>query len=311
MERMIHKRIKGAVTAESSLVVPVMILCILPFLYLFRMLLFQMVLEKGVDECIRQMAIEMYVLERVSILPEGAEKEGNDLEQSKVDQVEKLIEEYTSFFEEDVWKDKLEEWGYELAGESLFRMRLQDWMEAENLSAWGVKNAWDGISVSESDFFYTEEDHHYLLKGSVTFEWESWFAFWEPNSITIQRVYHCFMGENSRQDPMEEEEAATEDILVYRIGNGTKYHSSGCYLIHKHIYTTTRNAAKQGGKQSCERCKPEDVATVYLTKGGEHYHRSQCSYLNPNVSAMRLEEAVQYGYIGCGLCQGGDRYFSG
>lgn len=302
--------VKGSITVEASLVVPIVVFCILPFIYLFRMLLFQMVMEKGVDECVKQMAVEMYVLERISILPECDEEEEKEIEQTKVEQVEKIIEEYTAFFEDERWKEEFQEWGYELAGELLLREKLQAWLETEKLSAWGVKDEWSGISVSESDFLYTEDGHHYLIKGAVSFEWMTPFSFWKPKTISVQRVYHCFVGEDWAIAKEEGEEGDNNDRVVCLIGNGTKYHSSSCYLINKNVYTSTRSSAEKGGKQPCGRCKPYGSITVYQTKGGGHYHMEKCSYLNPDVISMKWEKAVGLGYTGCGLCQEENRYFS-
>ena len=292
------------------MVLPVVVICILPFIYLLRMLLCQIVLERGVDECVKQMAIEIYVLDRVSVLPEyDEEEEKAEVDEEKAKQLQKLINEYTAFFEEEGWKDKLQEWGYELVGELLLQERLQKWLDTENLNAWGIKDGWDGITVSKSDFLYDEENHHYLIKGAISFEWETLFSFWKPKKITIQRVYHCFVGEKSISVTNNEENDG-DDVVVYRIGEGVKYHSAGCYLINKNIYTSTKSQAEQQGKSPCDRCEPTQIITVYQTKGGDHYHTASCSYLKPDISSLKLEEAIQLGYTGCGLCQGGNHYFS-
>lgn len=302
-------KMKGSMIVEASLILPVVVICILPFLYLFRMLLFQMVLEKGVDECVKQMAIEMYVLERISILPECNEEEEKEIDQSKIEQLEVLVDEYTAFFEEDGWKEKLQEWGYELAGEMILKERLEEWLKTEKLDAWGVRGGWSGISVSKSDFIYTETGHHYLIKGAVSFEWENIFAFWMPEPVTIQRIYHCFVGEEGASEEQSDINSSG-DVMVYRIGNGTKYHSSQCYLLSKNTYTSTQSEAEKSGRKPCERCKPCGEITVYQTKGGEHYHMGNCSYLYPDVTQLSMEEAAKLGYTGCGLCQGENQYFS-
>ena len=309
MALMTNRSLKGAMTVEASIILPIVIICILPFIYLFRMLQFQIVLEKGIDECLKHMAIEMYILERVSMMPECKEEEETEIETSKIEQIEILMDQYTDFFEEEGWKDMLQEWGYELVGELLFQERLEEWLEAEQLDAWGVQDGWLGIIVSESDFLYTEDGHHDLIKGAVTFEWESMFSFWKPKSVTVQRVYHCFVGENG-SSKVENEENTHNNIVVYRIGNGMKYHCSGCYLISKNVYTSTKSMAEKNGKQACGRCEPHNAITVYQTKGGEHYHMENCSYLNPDVAALSLEEAIRFGYTECGLCWEGNQYFS-
>ena len=311
MARMTNSSFKGAITAEASMVLPIIVICILPFIFVFRMLLFQIVLENGVDECVKQMAIEMYLLERISVLPQyNDEKENIEIDQSKAEQLQKVIEEYASFFSEEEWNDRLQEWGYELAGEILFKQRLQKWLEKENLSEWGVEEEWDGIEVTESDFLYEKENHHFLISGTVSYEWEKVSSIWKPERVMIRRVYHCFVGENiSMYDPDGKTEYSDEET-VYCIGSGTKYHSVDCYLINKDVYTSTKGQAEMAGKQPCERCDPVNLITVYQTGGGDHYHTQNCSYLNPKVTLLTREEALRLGYTGCGLCWGGEKYFS-
>ena len=310
MAHMISNSVKGSVTTEASIIIPIMIICLLPFIYLFRMLLCQMVMEQGLDECLKQMATEMYVLERISILPEHSqEMEKTEFDQTKVEQLQELIDQYTFFFEEESWKDILQEWGYELAGEMLLKQRLQNWLEAENLNAWGVENGWVGINVTKSDFLYEEEGHQYLIKGTISFKWKTLFSFWRPEEETIQRVYHCFVGEESEMYEEGKDEEGNDQV-VYRIGKGTKYHSDRCYLINKNVYTSTRSQAEMNGKKPCERCSPNNAITIYQTEGGEHYHAAGCSYINPEVIPIEKEEATRLGYTGCGLCQEENHYFS-
>lgn len=311
MVRTINNSCKGSVSVEAAVVFPIVILCILPFVYLLRMLLCQMILEKGLDECLKQMAIEMYVLDRVSILPEYDPKEEMEMDQTKIEQLQNIVDEYTSFFEEEGWKNELQEWGYELVGELFLKQKFQEWLKMENLKAWGIENQWNGIDMKESDFLYEEEGHHYLIKGAISFEWKSILSFWKTKTVRIQRVYHCYVGEDTGfGEEDDENEDENGNIIVYRIGQGEKYHSAKCYLINKDIYTSTKSQSEMIGKSPCERCSPGDTVTVYLTTGGEHYHTKDCSYLNPTVTSLKMEEAIRLGYTSCGLCKGGDRYFS-
>ena len=307
-----NRRLKGSMTVEAAIVMPVVIICILPFIYLFRMLLFQTIMEKSLDECMREMASEIYILERISIMPEyDAEDEVQEgVDEDQLEQIKALIEEYTALWEEDGWKKKLEEMGFEILGELLLEQKLKNWLKNENLEVWGIAGGWSGVSVSKSDFFYVKEEHHYLLKGAVSFSWKKIFSFWNPNEVTVSRVYHAFVGEKAWQNTSVEDKENEKNEMIYLIGNGTKYHKANCYLICKDTFAMTKNGAEQSGSKPCERCNPQNEATVYKTVGGEHYHTNTCSYLYPNITSLPLEEAIQMGYSECGICQGEDGYFS-
>ncbi len=305
-----NKPLKGSMTVEASVIIPIVVICILPFIYLFRMLLFQVVLEKTLDECMREMAAEVYILERISIMPEYIDEERTEVERNQLEQIQNLIDEYTALLDDEGWKRKLEEMGFELLGELLLEQKIKQRLENENLETWGVVNGWDGISVGESDFFYSKEEHHYLLKGVITYEWKRLFSFWNPETVVMQRVYHSFVGEETTQNEESDNEENEKNEMVYLIGSGTRYHKSSCYLICKNAYATAKSGAEQAGSKPCERCKPQNEVTVYKTSGGDHYHTAICRYLYPDITSLLMEEAIQRGYSGCRICQGENNYFS-
>ncbi len=311
MEQGGNRTLTGSITVEASIVMPIVIICILPFIYLFRMLLFQMVVEKSLDECLREMAAEVYILERISIMPEyDAKTETQDVDKIQMEQIETLVEEYTALLDKEEWKKKLEEMGFELLGELLLEQKLKKQLGNENLEAWGVAEGWNGVSFLKSEFFYSEEGHHYLLKGAVNFKWNKMFSFWDPKTVNVTRVYHAFVGEEIQYNENNEDIESEKSEMVYLIGNGTRYHRSNCYLICKDTFATTKSGAEQTGSKPCGRCNPQNEMTVYKTNGGEHYHTDTCSYLYPDVTSIPQEEAIQLGYSGCGICHGENGYFS-
>ncbi len=305
-----NKFLRGSMTVEASIIIPIVIICILPFIYLFRMLLFQMIMEKNLDECMKEMATEVYILERISVMPEYFDEEPIEVEENQLEQIQGLIDEYTALFEDEGWKKKLEEMGVELLGKLVLEQKIKKRLENENLETWGVANGWKGVSLWESDFFYSQEEHHYLLKGRISFEWKTPYSFWYPETVMMQRVYHSFIGEETGQYEEDENEETEKNERVYLIGSGTRYHKSSCYLICKNTYATTKSSAEQTGSIPCDRCKPQSEVTVYKTSGGEHYHTETCSYLYPNITSVLLEEAIQMGYSGCRICQEENDYFS-
>ncbi len=306
-----NKHFQGSMTVEAAIIIPVAVMCILPFIYLFRILLFQMIMEKSLDECMREIATEIYILDRISVMPEyDEEDEAADVERDQLEQIQALIDEYTALLEDEGWKKKLEEMGFELLGEWLLEQKMKSRLENENLEAWGVADGWNGISFWKSEFLYLQDGHHYLIKGVISWEWQSMFSFWNPEAVNVTRVYHSFVGEESEQNDDEQQVENEKTEVVYLIGSGTRYHKSNCYLICKNTYATTKNSAEQIGSKPCDRCNPQNDVTVYKTSGGEHYHTGSCSYLYPDTTSMLLEEAIAMGYSGCRICQGENGYFS-
>ena len=310
--RWLFNKVNGSITVEASLVFPIVVMVIIPFLFLFRALILYSILEDGLDICLRKMASEMYILERLSVMPAYADQEEEkEIEEGQLQQVKKLVNLYTRFTEEDGWKEILEEKGFDLAGQILLKQQLKEQLAQEDLEQWGVQNGWQGLSMNDSRFLYLQEGHRHLIKGAISFEWNFSFGFWKPPKVQIERIFRCFVGEDDvgKNDSSEGGQEA-EKTTVYRIGQGKHYHRLSCYLIQKNVFSTTRKRAEADGQTPCMRCKPEENITVYRTSGGEHYHTDSCTYLYPNISAMTLEEALQKGFTGCGICQGEKEYFS-
>lgn len=312
MKRM-NKNLTGTLTVEAALIFPWVIAAILPFLYLLQMLAIQNMLEIGLEEALREIAAEAYILERTSILPAKDETEDNrqTVDEKEIQALEELKLRYTAFLEEDGWKESIKEEGVHIAGRYLLKEKLQEYFQGENLGKWGIMNGWDGISLSESEFFYTKMGRRGLIKGVISFRWKIELPFWNNPYAKICRVYHTFIGEDKAYG--NESTGSTESdsqVIVYCIGAGTHYHSLGCYLIQKNVFMQLKTEAQKEGKEACQRCHAEQEMTVYSTVGGMHYHTKECSYLYPDLKPVLLDEARKRGYTGCKLCQGGEDYFS-
>ena len=61
---MSKRGISGSILVEASLVVPIFFIALIPFLYLLRICLSQTVLERALDEALRSLAVESYVILR-------------------------------------------------------------------------------------------------------------------------------------------------------------------------------------------------------------------------------------------------------
>lgn len=298
----IGKHLRGSMVVEAALIFPWVIAVILPFIYLLYGLLIQSILEAALDKGLREMAVEAYVLERLLILPEqnAAEADKVPIEAEEVQELKGVLEKYMALRDLDSGKEMLEAEALNIAGQYLLKKKLKNHIQEEQLERWGILDGWQGISFSESQFFYTKDGRKRLIRGVISFKWNIVLPFWRLPDAKIERVYHTFVGEDARFEQEKAENASTETI-VYRIGQGAHYHSLECYLIQKDIVAQVRQQAQGEGREACERCHPQQEVIVYMTIKGEHYHRQGCAYLYPQLSSMRIEEALQQGYTGLSL----------
>lgn len=97
---------------------------------------------------------------------------------------------------------------------------------------------------------------------------------------------------------------------VYITRSGIKYHlSESCSYLNVHSrqvsyeeLVNVRN--KNGGKYyPCERCRPSQSGSVYITEDGGSYHsRKDCYSLRRTIRIVPLKEAIDNGYSLCSKC---------
>ena len=302
----------GSILVEASMVVPIFFIALVPFLYLMRISLTQAILERAMDEALRSLAVESYVLlrENGSEDPPEASEDLSD-EIPDAGELQEIREEM---------KDAAREGGSEeesllldLFGTVYLRRKVLENLSGLDLQAMGIEGGEAGLSFLGSRFFFSEGTHRHLLNAQMTVAWASPFSFFDPPDSVFSRTVHAFSGEKG---PVEVSEGAGEpsdsdDTYVYRIGQGVHYHQESCFLIDKDILMISVAEAEQMGLFPCSRCESSLVVTgeVYMTSGGDHYHRSSCGYLFPDLQEMTLEEAVRLGLTPCGLCYGSEGYF--
>lgn len=303
--------LKGSLTVEASLVMPIVIILILPFLFLLRMLFVQEIVEEALQNSLQKIATESYLLDRIGLIPEGALEETADVavEQSMVDEMKEILNKFEKIFDADTWQDLIEDTMVQLAGQWLLKEELRRHLAEVDLEKLGIQDGFNGLAVGGSRFFYTEDGHHNLLQGVVYFRWTTSFEFWNMDTGELRLTLHSFTGEKSMKADDLTGEETVGDITVYSIGNGQRYHSLDCYLIQKDASAKTATQAEAVGQEPCTRCNPQGESVVYSTRGGEHYHRKTCTYLYPQLNALSLQEAVERGYTACELCQSGESYF--
>ena len=136
--RRLVKRPAGALTVEAALILPIVIFMLLPFLYLFRMQIAEQMLEETLDTALREIAEQSYVLERISVLPEGTDEETDEPPaEGLVDQLTEIIDQYSQWFDEETWQQAAEETAVNMAGRLFLTQRMQKLLQ-EDLESWGL-----------------------------------------------------------------------------------------------------------------------------------------------------------------------------
>lgn len=306
-------KVKSSFSVEAALVVPLALLVMLPFLYLLRMTVLSSILETSMESCLHDMAIESYLIERAGILPDETVRDDDfSLEDAagKEAEVDRTAEKWSQIFDADTIREHANGAVIDLLGQWYLKEQMQKDLADLDLEGWGVKGGWQGITFLNSRFFYQDQGHGYLLKGSCRVLWQDPFAFWKVPDTTITRLTHAFIGEKDPASSANKGDDGQDiDKTVYRIGQGNKYHTLDCYLLKKDISALARQQAEEKGLRPCSRCGGGEGGLVYRTGGGETFHSQDCPYLFPDLTPMSEDEAIGIGLGPCGLCIGGENYF--
>ncbi len=208
----------------------------------------------------------------------------------------------------DEWlAEKAKELLLNQAGTMLAEELLQGYLPGKT-ELGGVAGGQRGLSFSGSRFFYEEDSHKALICLKLRFQPEllAGGTPFDPSPLSLSCVTHAFLGDN----PFRKEEEPPED-KIFRIGQGTRYHTHECYLINKNIRELSLWEAQQQGLEPCSHCLPWESAVVYASAGGECYHAEGCAHLYPNVAALDFDEARKLGLEPCKICLGDEEWFVG
>lgn len=305
------RKIKGSLTVEAAITVPVIIIIMLPFLYILRSLY--------VYDCVRTAVMESaQMLENVLYLTNyigDSDKDGANAEGEAVsDEVQGQVEQYDRMLEsinEYTGGEGIEGLVQNVVLQQIVRLMVYDLTEEQHLESWGLENGALGISYVRSRFFYEDDNRDALFCISAQYEFEfpfvSSFAKMEP--VEIQCIGRAYVGKPAQVSDIEDTEKISEKSEVrYRIGNGDHYHTADCYLIAKDIVNISVDEAENRGYIKCRSCKPAG-STVTVTLKGEKYHTEDCRYIAPNLTIVNENEIEEHGYLPCDICIGGGQWF--
>lgn len=181
---------------------------------------------------------------------------------------------------------------------------IRDYLDEQFLPYFGVDGGSAGITFQNRSV--TEEGRIELVS---EYRLAS-FIFWLPiGDIVMEDKFlgHTWTGYSGREEGWSEK---GKEIYVYVTKTGSKYHlTAECSSLK--VNATAVDASwlaegrnKWGGKYyPCEKCKPKEQGTVYITSDGNSYHNSgDCSALKRIIYIIPLSEAD--GYTPCSRCGG-------
>ena len=312
--------VRASLTVEAALALPLFLLLAALFFTFFHGQLWQLRLQKTLDEVCEDVAVWSYLLDfaddytgadllaladggAISGALAGRGEQAADLIRNRSD----LLREIRLFLGEKlsalIWQRLLQEWIVARLGpEALTHSPIRD----------GPK----GLSLAGSTLNGRELD---LV---LSYEIESAFSFpLRLHYTVVQRsCRHLWMGTKVVKDkPGEEEtqeEEESEEDICYVTALGTVYHTTkSCRILDIKILSvseaelgTLRNTS--GGKYyPCDRCaKSREFFTgsVIITKPGTRYHyRTDCPSLKRTIQEISLSEAKEK-YRPCHYCGGED-----
>ena len=267
-----RKGAAGSITVEAAMIIPIFLLMMLPFLFLIRRLTFCFMFESGVQDALTLLSVISYVAEKAE--NRGIQtQEQKDKQKKAVEDREEKAGSYSAllgtvsrlFSSGSGESDALDELLLNEAGMLYMWTELCRRWDSATLEAWGVEGGWAGISMADSEFFYSDEKRRGLMKADIRISWASPVSFWTPEEGRICKVTHAFLGEKDAGSGRGQRDESEEDAeTVYRIGEGTKYHTGSCFLIDKEKVEISSAAALARGIPPCSLCGGGDV-TVYMT----------------------------------------------
>lgn len=265
MNRKLHQGIKGSLTIEAALVLPIFIYSMMAFLYFFQVIQIYGKVQYSIAEIGREASTSAYIYERIM--------EGEENQEEEDTQVNVI---------------------YELVEGSYFKLKLYEYLQEENIDSSCVKGGIHGFHTYLSTFMKDDKTIDIIVQYQIKIP----VLFMKLNELNIvQRVVvRGFTGWEGGEGDNKDQE------YVYVTRFGSVYHKQ---IECTHIKLSIRSIPYEevdlerntgGGKYSfCHSCiKKESDAygkEVYITDTGDRYHiQLNCSGLKRLISRIPISE---------------------
>lgn len=302
-----NKELKGLLTVEAALVLPIFIYAILAIVYFLQILWLQENLQNGITETGYFAAKYGYVYDYMH------NYEGNhsikppeeSISKSQGNRVNNVPEDYTDNEEKtfDDIRDKLENSVEGLIAKAIdstfYKIKLKDYVDVESINQSCIQGGYSGIHTYLSSFMEEEDTIDIILVYKVKLP----LLFIKVDGFPmVQRVKLRGWSGTKIELKSDTEETNEDSEIVYITEHGRVYHlSKECSHLNLSIKEVhiddikgLRNAA--GGKyKECEICDKYETGLenhkVYITDYGDRYHKSLgCSGLKRTIIAIPKSE---------------------
>lgn len=263
----------GVLTIEAAMVLPVFLMAMSAFLWLFDLMLFQLKLQEAMNEAVVRASAYTYAIERVK---NGLSDE-EELESSGSFEGGLLKAGITAAYLKSSVISSL--------GETLIRKAH-------------IRGGGMGLTVLQSRF----PDEDGAIDLVISYDAAIPFFPGRTGDIFCSQRSRCYAWSGTKRWAKEEREKAEqdEDPIVYITEHGTVYHTNiDCTYLNAVVESVLPKLVEgkrneSGGKYyPCERCgKLRHGLYIYITKYGDRYHTVlSCPSLERNIRQIHLSEA--------------------
>lgn len=269
-----NKRVlfSASATLEGTLVIPLYMYAVLTVIYVLQMLSIQATMAMAMQETVRELAKEAYVLQHTSEKQTGEEKRGGGM--------------------------------YTILTSVYARQKLMHHLPDNFVENSRLEHGFMGISLLGSSFM--QQDNRIVL--CVSYRLRNPFDIFSIGNTWVRQksVGGAWLGEDFIK---KREQKTHEEKLCYITFHGAVYHlDENCTYLKPTVYTVgkeevlhRRNAS--GGKYyACEHCRIRGISVfLYVTDYGNRYHTDRnCSNIAHEYEVKKVSE-VPYMHA-CSKC---------
>lgn len=304
-----NKELKGLLTVEAALVLPIFIYAILAIIYFLQILWLQENLQNGITETGYFAAKYAYVYDYIK----GYEgKDGENLSEDDNPQNKDVIKSNVTKDYIDNKKESLDEKKAKIESSvegiiakaidsTFYKIKLKDYVDVDRINQSCIKGGYSGIQTYLSSFMVEDDAIDIILVYKIKLP----LLFIVVDDIPmVQRVrLRGWSGTKvALKSETEDDTEETSEEMVHITEHGTVYHlSKECSHLTLSIKEANINAIKDlrndsGGKyKECEICDEYKIDLennkVYITDYGDRYHKSlSCSGLKRTIKAIPKSE---------------------
>ena len=274
-------KVRGSLTVEAALVLPVFIYAIIAFIYFIQLIGLQECLQNAITETSYFAAKHAYVYEY--LINYESEAEANEEDESEDSSIETSIETIIA----------------RSIDSAFYKIKVQDYLDVEKINNSCIEHGFSGIHTYLSSFMEEEDAVDIVLIYKIKIP----LLFIDLKHIQIvQRVRlrgwsgHKVAAKNSVIETPENKDTVfiTESGTVYHLTRECTHLALSIKEAQFNQVEDLRNAS--GGKyKKCNLCGDNEVSlegkSVYITKTGDRYHLIlSCSGLKRTIIAISLSE---------------------